>query len=959
MQQQSVRFYVLMAVVLGVVLGHQPITEVLVDRLWFGALGMPELFRIPLLTKLGLWLGGFAASAAFIAANLRYASRRAPVDYLRLSALMGDQPVPPEQLASLARWLGLGWVVLPSMMFANLAASRWLDVLTFLNGVPFDKVDPVFNRDIGFYTYELPVIATAQDAASGLIFLTLFPLAAFYGLRELANGPGERLSLPAFARAHLLGLGGLLFASAAAGWWIQRFELLFSQTGIVWGMGYADVNAALPAAGVMAVLSLGIAVALFAAARQEGWTTPVTAVGVYIVAQALLAGAWPALMQEYFVKPSELTVEREFLERNIEATRAAYALDRIDVKPFEAAADLTMDAVDANPLTLNNVRVWDDRPLLETYRQIQEIRTYYEFQDVDIDRYTIDDQLRQVMLSARELSYDSVPEQAKGWVNEHILYTHGYGLTMSPVNVVTPEGLPELFVQDLPPQASIDLPVERPEIYYGELTDHWVLVKTSEQELDYPLGDENVYTTYAGDGGVGIGGFGRKLLFSLYFDNLDILLSQYLQSDSRVMLRRNIMRRVEALAPFLRFDEDPYLVVADGKLWWILDAYTTTRAYPYSEPTSDRERLGDFNYIRNSVKVVIDAYHGSVSFYIADESDPLIRTYAGLFPEVFQPLSAMPQGLAAHLRYPVDFFNQQARMFQAYHMVEPTVFYNKEDMWDFPKELYGQSGSKDVTQKKPEQQMRAYYLIMKLPDSERAEFILLIPFVPNKKDNLISWLAARCDPDDYGRMVLYQFPKQKLVYGPRQIEARIDQDPTISQEITLWSQSGSDVIRGNLLVIPIEDSLMYVEPLYLKAETGELPELKRVIVSHNNRIAMEETLGEALAAVFGARAKTVEGSPEAQADEQARQALEGWGALAVKASDAYQTALARQREGDWAGYGEALDELEALLAGLEAAAREGEVPEGLLPEAPSEEEGGEEVDGGGALGEPTPEVEGE
>ncbi|MCB9742094.1 MAG: UPF0182 family protein [Alphaproteobacteria bacterium] len=929
MQQQSVRFYLIMAVVLGLVFGHQPVTEVLVDWLWFDALGTPELFRVPLLTKLALWSAAFLLSAAFIAANLRYASRRAPINYLRLSALMGDQPVPPAQLASLARWLAAGWIVLPSLMFANLAASHWLDALTFLEGVPFDKVDPVFNRDIGFYVYELPVFATAQDAVSGLIVLTLFPMAAFYGMRELANGPGERVELPDFARAHLLGLAGLLFASAALGWWLERFELLYSKTGIVWGMGYADVNAALPAAGVMAVLSLGIAIALFASARQRGWTTPLTAIGVYIVAQALLTGAWPALMQEYFVKPSELTVEREFLERNIEATRAAYALDRIEVKPFEAAADLTMDDVDANPLTINNVRVWDDRPLLETYRQIQEIRTYYEFKDVDIDRYRIDDQLRQVMLSARELSYDSVPAQAKGWVNEHILYTHGYGLTMSPVNVVTPEGLPELFVQDIPPKANIDMPVDRPEVYFGELTNHWVLVKTSEQELDYPLGDQNVYTTYAGEGGVGIGGFGRKLLFSLYFDNLDILLSQYLQADSRVMLRRNVRERVSTLVPFLRYDSDPYLVVADGKLFWMMDAYTTTRAYPYSEPTSDRS--SSFNYIRNSVKVVVDAYHGTVRFYVADAEDPLIRTYAALFKGAFEPLDAMPEALKAHVRYPVDFFNQQARLFQAYHMTEPTVFYNKEDMWDFPKELY--SGS--------EQAMGAYYLIMKLPDSERAEFILLIPFVPNKKDNMISWLAARCDPDVYGRLVLYQFPKQKLVYGPRQIEARIDQDPKISQEITLWSQSGSDVLRGNLLVIPIEDSLMYVEPLYLKAETGELPELKRVIVSYNNRIAMEETLGAALAAVFNPRAKTVEGSPEAQANEDARQALEGWGALAVQASDTYQQALERQKAGDWAGYGETLNELERLLMALETAAREGEVPEGALETAAPEGEGSE------------------
>ncbi|MCB9764918.1 MAG: UPF0182 family protein [Alphaproteobacteria bacterium] len=924
--QQSRTWTILIIVALALTIGHEPITDVLVDWLWFDALGFKELFTVTLGTKVGLWVGAFLVSAVFIGLNVRAAAGSSPINYLRVSALMGDQSIPPGQLRSVVRWLALAWIVLPSLLMAGSAASMWLDLLTFLESTPFGKVDPVFERDIGFYVFQLPLLRYTQDAVSGLLVLTLFPLAAFYVLRDLSGGQ-SRIQLPPFARAHLLGLSAMLFLSAAWGWWLDRYELLFDRHGVVWGMGYADLNAALPAASVMAVLSVGVALAMLGAVRQDGWSRATTGVGAYLIAQLLLVGAWPRVVEEYFVKPSELSVEREYLERNIAGTRAAYALDRIEVRPFEAATGLTMADVEANPLTLENVRVWDDRPLLETYQQIQEIRLYYEFADVDIDRYTIDGRLRQVMLSGRELSYASVPTQARSWVNEHFQYTHGYGLTLSPVNVVTPEGLPDLWVQDLPPTSKVDLPITRPEIYYGELSHTWVLVDTGAKELDYPLGDENVYTTYAGAGGVGIGSFARKLLFSLHFDSFDILLSQYLEPQSKVLMRRQIRERVRTLVPFLRYDQDPYMVVADGGLFWIIDAYTTTDRYPYSEPTAI-DRLSRFNYMRNSVKVVVDAYNGTVRYYVADTEDPLIRAYQGIFPDTFTPMDQLPEGLRSHVRYPVDFFDHQARIYQAYHMTDPTVFYNKEDMWEFPKELYGDK----------EQAMQAYYLIMKLPDAESAEFILLLPFVPTNKDNMISWLAARCDPEVYGRLVLYQFPKQKLVYGPRQLEARIDQDPDISQQITLWSQSGSRVVRGNLLVIPIQDSLMYVEPLYLKAESGQLPELKRVIVSYNNRIAMRDTLDDALAAVFdpAPRPAVDEGAEpsDATAEGAPSAAPRVWGSLAAQANDAYQRAVDLQKQGDWAGYGQALGELGVLLEQLVGEAEGDGTPEEEADTAP-------------------------
>jgi hypothetical protein len=662
----------------------------------------------------------------------------------------------------------------------------------------------------------------------------------------------------------------------------------------------------------MAAIAIGAGLAMFASVRDGGLKRPVTVVGAYFIARMLIAGAWPGVVQEYSVKPNELGLETEYLERNIEATRTAFALDRIDVKPFDAATDLTMDVLDANPQTLDNIRVWDDRPLLTTLRQMQEIRLYYDFADVDVDRYDINGQSRQVMLSARELNYANVPQNAQSWFNEHMQYTHGYGLTMSPVNVVTPEGLPALFIQDIPPASSVGIQVDRPEVYYGELTDRFVLVQTKAEEFDYPNGSENAYTRYAGDGGVPIGTTLRQALFSLYYQSFDILLSNYVTAESKIMFRRQIKERVSTLAPFLHLDRDPYLVVEDGRMVWMIDAYTVSDRFPYAEKFLLPRK--SINYIRNSVKIVVDAYHGDVNFYVSDADDPMIQVYSKIFPNVFQPMSELPESLVSHVRYPADFFDVQAAMYRAYHMTDPTVFYNKEDMWEAPKELFGSK----------EQIMQSYYLIMKLPGEEEEEFILLVPFVPTNKDNMISWMAARCDPENYGRLVLYQFPKQRLIYGPSQIEARIDQTPEISEQMTLWSQAGSRVIRGNLLVIPVEDSLMYVEAVYLQAESSQLPELKRVIVSYENSIAMEKTLDGALRKVFGS-------SSLPSAEEQERQVASGevpagpyWQGLVERASVEYQAAVSAQKLGDWAAYGAELERLEQTLKSLSNAARDDE-----------------------------------
>ncbi|MCB9778046.1 MAG: UPF0182 family protein [Alphaproteobacteria bacterium] len=886
--------------------------EVAVDWLWFDALGYLDVYTRMLGVRIGLWVGGFLLGALFVAANLRHAVRAAPLDLQRLHLLMADASPGVAKLQAVQRVaLGLA-VVVPALMVAGAAGTAWEDLLLLTGQQPFGQTDPVFGLDIGFYIFELPVLQAAQSLWMAVVTITLLPVGAWYVARDVFTAAGGfRLSVA--ARRHASVLAAFAVLGAGAGAWLDRYAALSQQDGVVWGAGYADISARIPGLAAVALLSIVVAGVLVASTRRKGWSLPLGVAIGWLVLRGLAAGLIPQTVQEWVVSPSELELEREYLARNIEATRRAYALDRIEVTPFEAAADLTVADLEANPGTVQNIRVWDDRPLLTTYGQLQEIRLYYDFVDVDIDRYTIDGQLRQVMLSARELNASNLPAQARSFVNEHFQFTHGYGLTMSPVNVVTQEGLPELLIRDLPPQvapalAADGFTVDRPEIYYGELTDRYVFVRTGAQEFDYPQGDENVYTDYAGEGGVPIGGLFRKALFALHFEKLDILLSQYLTDDSRVLFRRTIASRVGALAPFLRFDRDPYLVVSEGRLFWLVDAYTTARTYPYSEPIGSGRQ--SFNYIRNSVKVVVDAYDGDVQLYVADDSDPVIRAWAQALPGAFRDMDELPPGLAAHVRYPVDFFDVQAAMFKAYHMTDPTVFYNKEDMWELPRELYAGQ----------DQPMESYYLIMKLPGEDKAEFILLVPFVPTNRDNMISWLAARCDPEHYGSLVMFQFPKQKLIYGPRQIESRIDQDPVISQQITLWSQSGSRVVRGNLLVIPIEDSLLYVEPLYLQAESSQLPELKRVIVSYENRIAMEETLGQALAQIFGASEQGEQLAEEQAAVRDVEEGRQPWIRLARRAQEQLEEAVARQQEGDWGGYGEALDALEQTVGRLAAEA---------------------------------------
>ena len=609
-------------------------------------------------------------------------------------------------------------------------------------------------------------------------------------------------------------------------------------------------------------------------------------------------------LQRLVVTPDEQQREAPYLTHNIAATRQAFGLDDVEEREVSGDATLALADIENNRDTIDNVRLWDHEPLLDTFGQLQEIRTYYDFASVDNDRYFIDGEYRQIMLSSRELNSDSLPNRS--WINERLQYTHGFGVAMGPVNQVTAEGLPVLFIGDLPPTSSVDLEVEQPSIYFGELSNDYVIVNTGTDEFHYPEGDDNVSTRYDGAGGVEMSSLLRRLLFAARFGAYEILVSSQLRSESRIIYHRNIIDRVTTIAPFLRYDTDPYLVISEGRLVWMLDAYTTSSRYPYATPASNR-----INYIRNAVKIVVDAYNGTTTFYLAEPDEPIARTLRAIFPGFLQPLDAMPEDLRRHIRYPEGLFTLQTAIYSTFHMTNPAVFYNREDQWEVPV-IDGE-------------QMQPYYTMMRLPGEPRAEFIQMLPFTPRGKNNLAAWMVARSDGDQYGRILVFQFPKQKVVFGPSQIVARVNQDPDISPQLTLWDQQGSEVIQGTLLVIPIEEALLYIRPLYLRASGGRIPELKQVIVAYQNEIAMEETLDGALTRLFGRGT----GAPPARAlpaaallaDAGSRQPEPGAPAeqpdgLVSQAGDHYRRALQAQRDGDWAQYGEAIEQLGEVLEQL-------------------------------------------
>jgi len=886
--------------------------DYLVDWVWFSSVGYRGIFRTVLVTKIVIFFAVFFSSAAFIwgngALSLRF-SQHLPSVRVSLGSATVQTPFQSlsEQIRSASvrlRWptlIGAVAIALGSLIAIG-EAGNWDLVLRFIYQVPYSQSDPLYGNDIGFYLFSLP----AYVALKNWMLLTVVLSGLIAGGVYLAHGdilldPGRRWMSRA-AASHGSALLSLLFAIKAWSYGLDRFLLLYGDNGVVVGAGYTDVHVELPLLWALIGLASAAAIAAWANVWMQLHRLLRTAVVPVLAALFALLLVVPAAFQRFYVKPNELQLESPYIQRNIALTQEAFNLRQITVKPFPADQDLTLQSVRANSATIDNIRLWDWQPLMRTYAQLQEIRTYYKFHNVDVDRYELDGSYQQVMLSARELESSLLPSNAQTWVNLRVLFTHGNGVVMSPVTRRSAEGLPILYVQDIPPVAKGGPAVREPRIYFGQGVDTFVIVNGSTAEFDYPKGTDNVYASYDGADGVAVGSMVRRALFAWYFDDPNILLSQYITESTRILFHRNIQNRVRLIAPFLRLDQDPYLVISEGRLYWMQDAYTTSNWFPSAAPSVGN---GTINYIRNSVKVVIDAYNGVIDFYLVDPSEPMAATYQRIFPSLFKPFAAMPVDLRKHIRYPEDLFRMQAQVYRAYHMEKPEVFYNREDLWQFPREPTSFDGT-DAAEMSP------YYIIMRLPGEKRAEFFLLLPMVPSQRQNMIAWLAARCDPPDYGKLIVYQFPKDKLVYGPSQIEARIHQNTEISQQISLWNQMGSKVIRGNLHVIPIENSLLYVSPLYLRAETGQLPELKRVIAASGDRVVMEETLSGALAALFKEAASGIH-SPAAPEGALAADAI------TVRAREAlshYDRALERLRAGDWSGFGAELDALRPLLEQL-------------------------------------------
>jgi uncharacterized membrane protein (UPF0182 family) len=809
------------AVLLYIILNT--LKSIYVDYLWFDGVGYRSVFTKVITTQAILFLGGAGVFLAYFGGNLLLAAR--PV--LRTPAPGLDE----SEAASLRRFYLLAIIagsIFLSLIFGTIMATNWDTVLVFLEGESFGIRDPQFNRDIGFYVFSLPALQFFYGWAMGVAVITTLVVAGLYFFRFIMLGSDDRVAR--FSRVHLSLLLLAIVALFIWHYWLERFELNFSTAGAVFGATYTDIHARLPFIYVGMALAVVTGVALVASALGRSVVIPMGAAALWAGVSTVGGGLYPASVQRFSVQPNELQRERPYIERNIQATRAAFGLDEVDERPFPAALEVTREEIDAHPETINNIRLLDVRPLLQTYIQIQTIRPLYEFLDVDVDRYVINGVRRQVMLSARELNVDRLPAEAQSWVNRRLQFTHGYGLVMSPVNEVIQEGLPQLFLRNIPVTGV--LPVTRPEIYYGEEPDHYVIVKTKDEEFDYPIEGGAATTVFEGEGGAKVGSLLNRLVFAWELGDINILISDSLTSESRILFRRNIQQRVEAIAPFLRLDRDPYLVVSEGRLFWFQDAYTTTDRYPYSEPS------GGINYIRNSVKIVIDAYDGSTTFYLIDDEDPIIRTYAKIFPDMFTPFAEMPDALQEHIRYPEDLFQVQINKYLLYHLTDPVARYNQEDRWTIPTEVVGQDTDVPV---------QPYYIISRIPGEPREEFMLIMPLTPARRQNTIAWMAARSDGDNYGRLLAFQFPTDSLVYGPR----------LIASQFALWRQSGSDIIRGNLLMIPIGQGNLFVEPVYLQARQGQLPELKRVIVVNGNRIAMEPTLDQSLAVIFGERAPTL------------------------------------------------------------------------------------------------------
>jgi uncharacterized protein len=811
------------------------------DVMWYDALGRRDVLQTRLWAQIVLFVIGFVAMLIPALVSIWLARRISPQAPVRRLGGM--------ELPDASRLIGIGLAVLAVLLALGSGAAwsaNWETILLFINGEAWGTKDPTLGRDIGFYVFDLPFWRFVQGwATTTLIVIGLLTLGA-YAARALR----WQFHLSAPVRAHLSVIGALLLVVVAAGYQLDIADLAYSTSGWngnVQAALYTDMNARLPANVILTVVALAAAALLILNTWFKTLWLLALAGGAWIVLSLVVGGLYPSFVQTVQVNPNELDVERPYLRQHIEATRAAYDIDAIEARRFTGEQELTREVFSEDAATIDNLRLWDYRPLLTTFGQEQILRRYYDFRDVDIDRYEIAGEQRQLMLSARELDITKFDEELT-WTNEHLVYTHGYGITAVPVDAVTPQGTPDYLVSGI--NREPQLPIGEPRIYFGEATNSWVVTSTDTSEFDYPLdtdGDaENAETVWVGTTGVGLGNPITRALFALRFGDFNLLVSSQLTDESQVLFRRAITERVPEIAPFLAYDRDPYLVSADDRLLWVWDAYTVTDRYPNAQPLPGSSRFAGANYVRNSVKVVVDAYDGTVRFFLSDPDDPIIAAYARIFPTLFEPMEAMPAELVPHLRYPEDLFLAQNEAFLLYHLpatdTGASTFYNQDDRWAIPTDA---STGSDAP-------MEPYYVIMRIPGEDEAEFVLIQPLVPEGRRNMIAWVAARMDPGHYGEKIAFQFPTGTTTHGPEQIEARIGQDDAISEQFTLWTNAGSSVVRGNLLVLPLgDDGLLYVEPIFLRAEGAPFPEFVRVIMVDQERVAFAETVEEGLRQLLG------------------------------------------------------------------------------------------------------------
>ncbi len=865
----------------------------LADRLWFISLNHTEVFYRIWWAKLTIFGVVFTIVCVFMWINFQIAlhlTKNRHIINVNTQKAYKDTII--KQI--------LGIIVLSSAWCIGIMlVPMWDTILQYYHQAPVGKLDPIFGKDISFYLFSLPIYYSLNLFCFGLIGLTsiyIFTLYFLKGLWQLFNNQNN----PDFHKValHITCLAMMTGFNYAWYLWIQRYFVLYNSSNVIYGASYTDHHVRVPIYVLMSIITVLCSIGMVVLVkRKKNYLKLLMQMGTgYIVTSVILLSLYPTIFHKFLVEPNELEKEIPYIKNNIEFTKLAYALDHVDKSTYAINNQpISVKSLHDSKL-IKNIRLWDWRPLLKTYKQLQEIRLYYKFHDVDVDRYTINDEQRQVMVAARELAYDQVPQPARTWVNHRLKYTHGYGVVMSPVNRFRQNGMPEFFIKDVPPLSVPEVPnVEQPEIYYGEETNHYILTGTNTKEFDYPLGKNNQLTLYKGKGGIPIPSFLHRLLYALHWQSIKILISNYLTEKTRIHYVRNIKQRVHKIAPFLSYDSDPYIIIANKRLYWIIDAYTQSHYFPYAKPTYKDVQL---NYIRNSVKVVVNAYNGDVAFVVMDEQDPILQTYRSMFPKMFHAKKDISREITEHFRYPTQLFWLQANIYTTYHMEDVNIFYNREDMWKLPTELY--EGN--------EQMMEPYYITMQLPGQPKPEFLLILPFTPVNKNNMVSWMAVNSNSDNYGRLILYEFPKKQLVYGPMQIEARIDQDPEISELLTLWSQKGSNVIRGNLMVLPVDNSILYVEPLYIRAEKSQMPELKRVIVSNADKLAMGPTLELALDKIMSSKSIPTSSSLTHLSPKNSL--------VAAQALSYYQRSIESLKQSKWSAYGKQQKELGKLLRQL-------------------------------------------